>query len=120
MCRRSFGRLSFNLTCLRGRGMAALRACAEAVEPPRARDESLIIQIYRRDMVAADINIRLAVECNWSSRAATGIVNNPGIELHPCHTPVISIDPRRNIVALRGHDHLRYIVVHPLLGERLS
>lgn len=72
MCRRSFGRLSFNLTCLRGRGMAALRACAGGGRAAEGRDEPLIIQIYRRDMVAADINIRLAVECQLELARVTG------------------------------------------------
>ena len=41
--------------------MAALRACAGGSRAAEGRDEPLIIQVYRRDMVAADINIRLAV-----------------------------------------------------------
>ena len=100
--------------------MAALRACAGGGRAAESWDKPLIIQVYRRDMVAADINIRLAVECQLELARGDGIVDDPSVELHPCHTPVISIEPRRNIVALRGHDHLRYIVVHPLLGERLS
>lgn len=102
MCRRSFGRLSFNSTCLRGRGMAALRACAGGGRAAEGRDEPLIIQIYRRDMVAADINIRLAVECQLELARGDGIVDDPSVELHSRHTPVISIDPRRNIVASEG------------------
>ena len=120
MCRRSFGRLSFNPTRLRGRGMAALRACAGGSRAAECRDEPLIIQIYRLDLVAAYINIRLAVERQLKLARGDRIVDDPGVELHSRHAAVISIDPRRNIVALRGHDHLRYIVVHPLLGERLS
>ena len=71
-------------------------------------------------MVAADINIRLAVERQLKLARGDRIVDDPGVKLHSRHAAVISIEIRRNIVALRGHDHLRYIVVHPLLGERLS
>lgn len=102
MCRRSFGRLSFNLTCLRGRGMAALRACAGGGRSAESWDKPLIIQIYRRDMVAADINIRLAVERQLKLARGDGIVNDPSVELHSCHTTVVSIELRRNIVASEG------------------
>ena len=97
MCRRSFGRLSFNPTRLRGRGMVALRACAGGGRAAEGWDESLIIQVYRRDMVAADINIRLAVERQLKLARGDRIVDDPGVELHSRHAAVISIALRVDV-----------------------